>query len=89
MTPREETLAFLLSRLNLIRESLPFARRVPGRHGPSRSTGEAAACASAPCRIFSSGRTPLVRSHRLLTRDGARYRSYFPDLDIISPETHP
>ena len=30
-----------------------------------------------------------ARSHRLLTRDAARYRTYFPALDIISPETHP
>ena len=89
MTPREETLAFLLSRLNLIREALPFARRVPRPAWPTRSIGEAAAGAIAPCRIFSSGRTPSFDRTRLLTRDGARYRCYFPELDIISPETHP
>lgn len=38
---------------------------------------------------FIIGAHAAVRSHRLLTRDAARYRSYFPDLDIISPETHP
>lgn len=38
---------------------------------------------------FLIGAHAAVRSHRLLTRDAARYRSYFPDLDIISPETHP
>jgi predicted nucleic acid-binding protein len=38
---------------------------------------------------FFIGAHAAVRSHRLLTRDAARYRSYFPDLDIISPETHP
>lgn len=27
--------------------------------------------------------------HRLLTRDPARYRAYFPSLEIISPESHP
>jgi len=26
---------------------------------------------------------------QLLVRDAARYRAYFPSLDIISPETHP
>lgn len=38
---------------------------------------------------FLIGAHASVRSHRLLTRDAARYRTYFPDLDIISPETHP
>jgi predicted nucleic acid-binding protein len=38
---------------------------------------------------FLIGAHASVKAHRLLTRDAARYRSYFPDLDIISPETHP
>ena len=38
---------------------------------------------------FFIGAHATVRSHRLLTRDATRYRSYFPELDIISPETHP
>jgi len=38
---------------------------------------------------FFIGAHAAVRSHRLLTRDAARYRRYFPDLDIMSPDTHP
>ncbi|RUV38219.1 type II toxin-antitoxin system VapC family toxin [Mesorhizobium sp. M7A.F.Ca.MR.148.00.0.0] len=38
---------------------------------------------------FLIGAHATVAGHRLLTRDAARYRSYFPELDIISPETHP
>jgi predicted nucleic acid-binding protein len=38
---------------------------------------------------FFIGAHATVAGHRLLTRDAARYRIYFPDLDIISPETHP
>lgn len=38
---------------------------------------------------FLVGAHACVRSHRLLTRDAARYRTSFPALDIISPETHP
>jgi hypothetical protein len=38
---------------------------------------------------FVIGAHATVARHRLLTRDPARYRGYFPDLEIISPETHP
>ncbi|WP_457150856.1 type II toxin-antitoxin system VapC family toxin [Mesorhizobium sp. P5_C1] len=38
---------------------------------------------------FFIGAHATVAGHRLLTRDAARYRSYFPDLDIISPQTYP
>ncbi|WJH40729.1 type II toxin-antitoxin system VapC family toxin [Aliirhizobium terrae] len=38
---------------------------------------------------FLIGAHASVRSHRLLTRDPARYRLYFPSLELISPETHP
>lgn len=38
---------------------------------------------------FFIGAHAAVAGHRLLTRDAARYRSYFPDLEIMSPETHP
>jgi predicted nucleic acid-binding protein len=38
---------------------------------------------------FFIGAHAVVAGHRLLTRDAARYRSYFPDLDIMSPENYP
>lgn len=38
---------------------------------------------------FFIGAHATVAGHRLLTRDAARYRSYFPDLEIISPDMHP
>lgn len=38
---------------------------------------------------FLVGAHAETRGHRLLTRDAARYRTYFPSLDILSPETHP
>jgi predicted nucleic acid-binding protein len=38
---------------------------------------------------FLIGAHALVAGYRLLTRDPQRYRSYFPNLDIIAPDTHP
>lgn len=38
---------------------------------------------------FLIGAHAVVRGYRLLTRDSSRYRTYFPTLDIIAPDTHP
>ena len=38
---------------------------------------------------FLIGAHASAMRYKLLTRDAGRYRSYFPDLEIISPETHP
>jgi predicted nucleic acid-binding protein len=38
---------------------------------------------------FLIGAHAAVKGYRLLTRDQARYRSYFPNLTIIAPDTHP
>ncbi len=38
---------------------------------------------------FLVGAHAFVAGHRLLTRDPKRYRAYFPDLEIIAPDTHP
>ncbi|MEM1378281.1 MAG: DNA-binding protein, partial [Pseudomonadota bacterium] len=38
---------------------------------------------------FLIGAHASVAGHSLLTRDPTRYRTYFPDIDIIAPDTHP
>lgn len=38
---------------------------------------------------FLIGAHAALGGHRLLTRDGSRYSSYFPDVALITPETHP
>lgn len=38
---------------------------------------------------FLIGAHAAHEDHTLLTRDPARYRTYFPDLALIAPDTHP
>ena len=42
-----------------------------------------------PLPDFYIGAHAELRKYALLTRDPARYRSYFPTLKIIAPDTHP
>lgn len=88
MAPTEDGLAFMLARLNLKREPLPFsaAYRAGLAHQAYRRAGGAR---ERTLPDFLIGAHASLRSHRLLTRDAARYRAYFPDIDIITPETHP
>lgn len=38
---------------------------------------------------FFIGAHALVRGHTILTRDTTGYRTYFPDVPLIAPDTHP
>lgn len=38
---------------------------------------------------FLIGGHASVRNHRVLTRDPARFRTYFPEVEVIAPDTHP
>ena len=88
MMASEDVLAQSLARLNPVREALPFtaAYQAGLAHQRYRRAGGQR---ERTLPDFLIGAHASVRSHRLLTRDVARYRSYFPALDLISPETHP
>lgn len=84
----EEKLLRALSWLGLVRQELPFeaAFRAGKAHRRYRDAGGQR---DRTLPDFLVGAHAEWGRHRLLTRDGARYRSYFPALDLISPETHP
>lgn len=88
MMASEDVLAQSLARLNPVREALPFtaAYQAGLAHQRYRRAGGQR---ERTLPDFLIGAHASVRSHRLLTRNVARYRSYFPALDIISPEIHP
>jgi predicted nucleic acid-binding protein len=70
------------------RESLPWeAAYVAGRaHREYRHRGGRR---DRTLPDFIIGAHALTKQYRLLTRDPRRYRRYFPDLEIIAPDTHP
>lgn len=84
----EREMAALAAPLGLIKETLPFeaAYKAGIAHVHYRRNGGSR---ERTLPDFLIGAHAAVRSHQLLTRDPTRYRAYFPDLDIISPETHP
>jgi predicted nucleic acid-binding protein len=84
----EQHIAAAFDWLNLKREALSYeaAHQAGKAHFVYRRGG---GVRELTLPDFLIGAHAFVRSHRLLTRDAARYRAYFPTLDIISPETHP
>jgi len=84
----ETTLNSVFGMLSLKREALPF------------EIAFAAGKAHHRYRVAGGGRERTLpdfligahadhAGHQLLTREGARYASYFPGLRLITPETHP
>ncbi|MEF2072835.1 type II toxin-antitoxin system VapC family toxin [Consotaella aegiceratis] len=84
----EELLLQKVSWLRPRREALPFEAAFPAglAHRRYRERGGRR---ERTLPDFLIGAHALIRGHCLLTRDASRYRSYFPELDIISPDTHP
>ena len=84
----EEKLEEALEGLELKREAIPFsAAWQAGRaHVRYRKAGR---MRDRTLPDFLIGAHAEVAGHAILTRDPARYRSYFPEIDIIAPDTHP
>ncbi|MBD9373431.1 type II toxin-antitoxin system VapC family toxin [Rhizobium sp. ARZ01] len=84
----EPELLSALSWLELRREQLPFeaAHKAGKAHRAYRLAG---GMRERTLPDFLIGAHAEWRRHRLLTRDPARYQSYFPTVELITPETHP
>ncbi len=89
-TPYEDETAFarFLGAAGFLKEDLPFgcAFAAAKAHFNYRSRGGVRA---SPLPDFFIGAHALFRGYRLLTRDAARFRTYFSGLDIIAPDSHP
>jgi predicted nucleic acid-binding protein len=86
--PTMELLDAALDPSKFQREELPWeAAFLAGKAylGYRRSGGDR----RSPLPDFYIGAHAAVKAYRLLTRDLARYRTYFPALEIIAPDTHP
>jgi predicted nucleic acid-binding protein len=86
--PTMELLDAALDPSKFQREELPWeAAFLAGKAylGYRRSGGDR----RSPLPDFYIGAHAAVRAYRLLTRDLGRYRTYFPALEIIAPDTHP
>lgn len=84
----EAALLGAISWLDVKREAIPFeaAFRAGKAHRSYRLAG---GLRERTLPDFLIGAHAEWRKHRLLTRDSGRYRSYFPALGLITPETHP
>lgn len=70
------------------REALPWEAAFPAGQAFVRYRRSGGTRRS-PLPDFYIGAHAQTRNYPLLTRDPGRYRSYFPDLEIIAPDTHP
>jgi predicted nucleic acid-binding protein len=72
----------------LKREDLPWhaAYLAAQAHGRYRESGGSKVVTLPD---FFIGAHAAVKGYRLLTRDGARIRTYFPSVEVIAPDTHP
>lgn len=83
-----DTVEALLPRSEFIREGLPWSAAFAASYAfrRYRSSGGRR---ERVLPDFLIGAHAAIRGYRLLTRDPSGYRTYFPDVELITPDTHP
>ena len=86
--PEESEFDEIVFGAGFVREDLPWpaAFLAAKTHLAYRNRG--GACAQTPPDFFI-GAHARVKGHRLVTRDAERFRIYFPEVEVIAPDTHP
>jgi predicted nucleic acid-binding protein len=78
----------LLPRNEFVRESLPWTAAFAAAYA-FRRYRSAGGRRERMLPDFLIGAHAAVRGYTLVTRDPSGYRTYFPTVDLITPETHP
>ena len=77
-----------LAALRLVKEELPWEAAISAGRGHARYRKQGGS-RERVLPDFLIGAHADLKGYRLLTRDARRYRQYFPNLEIIAPDTHP
>ncbi len=86
----ESSAALNRALVGLVLEKLPLSYDVAFRAGQAhRIYRNSGGLRERTLPDFLVGAHGEVDGHAVLTRDAARYRTYFPSLEIIAPDTHP
>ena len=77
-----------LAALRLVKEELPWEAAIAAGRGHARYRKQGGS-RERVLPDFLIGAHANLKGYRLLTRDARRYRQYFPNIEIIAPDTHP
>ena len=77
-----------LAALRLVKEELPWEAAISAGRGHARYRKQGGS-RERVLPDFLIGAHADLKGYRLLTRDARRYRQYFPNIEIIAPDTHP
>ena len=82
----EQTLDRFLQRAAVVREVLPYAAAFPAMRA-FRENRKRGGKRTSPLPDSYIGAHAEAAGHTLLTRDAARFRTYFPEVELVTPDS--